>query len=239
MKSLLDTHTHTIASGHAYSTVNEMVLGAKEKGIELICITDHAPEMPGSCSDMHFRNFKVIDRILHGVNVMMGAELNIMSYDGDVDLSPNVLKKLDMCIASFHNICLTPGSREENTRAYLKVIENDFVNIIGHPDDGRVPADYDELAKHAKETNTIIEINNSSLKPTSSRVNSRENSIMILKACEKYGTYVTIGSDAHFYTEVGNHSIALDLIKEVHFPNELVVNFSIDLFKEVLGKKGN
>ncbi len=48
MKIVIDTHTHTIASGHAYSTVLENALAAKNKGLELLCITDHAPEMPGA-----------------------------------------------------------------------------------------------------------------------------------------------------------------------------------------------
>lgn len=30
----LDVHTHTIASGHAYSSLSEMVAGAKEKDIK-------------------------------------------------------------------------------------------------------------------------------------------------------------------------------------------------------------
>ena len=29
----LDVHTHTIASGHAYSSLSEMVAGAKEKSV--------------------------------------------------------------------------------------------------------------------------------------------------------------------------------------------------------------
>jgi len=30
MKTLLDVHTHTIASGHAFSTLQEMTMAAKE-----------------------------------------------------------------------------------------------------------------------------------------------------------------------------------------------------------------
>ena len=48
MKFVLDAHTHTIASGHAYSTLLENVNYAAEKGLELVGITDHAPAMEGS-----------------------------------------------------------------------------------------------------------------------------------------------------------------------------------------------
>ena len=57
MKFLIDTHSHTIASGHAYSTINEMILAASKKGLKLLCITDHTPNMPGVCSRNIFQKF--------------------------------------------------------------------------------------------------------------------------------------------------------------------------------------
>lgn len=36
MKFVVDTHTHTIASGHAYSTVQEMAKEASANGIEML-----------------------------------------------------------------------------------------------------------------------------------------------------------------------------------------------------------
>lgn len=237
MKPLLDTHSHTIASGHAYSTINEMVLAAREKGLKLLCITDHTPSMPGSCDGIYFRNFKVIDRVLHGVEVFMGAELNIINYDGEIDLPIGTLKKLDMAIASFHTICLEPGTIEQNTNAYLKVMDNPFINILGHPEDGRIPFDIDAVVKKAKETDTLIELNNSSLNPGTSRVNSYENAIKLLEACKKYNAYVTLGSDAHFFTQVGNHETAIKLLNEVNFPHELIISLDVQKFKDFIGNK--
>ena len=51
MKNVLDVHTHTLASGHAYNTIMEMAKAASEKGMELLGITEHAPAMPGTCSE--------------------------------------------------------------------------------------------------------------------------------------------------------------------------------------------
>ena len=42
MEYILDLHTHTIASGHAYSTIREMAQAASEKGLKLLGITEHA-----------------------------------------------------------------------------------------------------------------------------------------------------------------------------------------------------
>ena len=36
MKFTLDLHTHTVASGHAYSTVQEMAKAAADKGLKLL-----------------------------------------------------------------------------------------------------------------------------------------------------------------------------------------------------------
>lgn len=47
MRVEIDTHTHTLASGHAYNTMNEMAKAAADKGLKGLAITEHAPEMPG------------------------------------------------------------------------------------------------------------------------------------------------------------------------------------------------
>lgn len=239
MKFLLDTHSHTIASGHAYSTINELAKSASEKGLELICITDHAPEMPGGPSWIYFRNFKIIDRIIHGVEILMGSELNIMDFDGNVDMDEEGLSKLDIAIASFHPICTKPGSVEENTRAFLKVMDNKYVNILGHPEDGKVPIDFDSVVKKAKETNTLIELNNSSLKSSTSRVNSFENAQILLKVCKKHKAFITIGSDAHFNTAIGNYDRAMEIIKLTRFPSELIINTDVEKFKSFISEKRN
>ena len=42
-----DLHTHTIASGHAYSTINEIAAEAARRQLRLIGMTDHGPALPG------------------------------------------------------------------------------------------------------------------------------------------------------------------------------------------------
>ena len=57
---LLDVHTHTIASGHAFSSLQEMVHAAAEKGLQILGITEHAPAIPGTCTPIYFRNLHVV-----------------------------------------------------------------------------------------------------------------------------------------------------------------------------------
>ena len=100
MHDRMDLHTHTIASGHAYSTLTEMIRAAADQGLELYGCSDHGPAMHGTLGADYFINFKVIPRELFGVKILMGAELNILDPAGSVDLSENILKKLDYAIAS-------------------------------------------------------------------------------------------------------------------------------------------
>lgn len=112
MKIALDVHTHTVASGHAFSSLQEMVHAAAEKGLEMLGITEHAPGIPGSCAPIYFRNLHVVPRKMYGVELMLGAELNILDYDGTVDLTEEYWKMLDLRIAGIHSLCYTPGSIE-------------------------------------------------------------------------------------------------------------------------------
>lgn len=57
--SVLDLHTHTVASGHAYCTIHEMAAAAAGKGLEILGITEHAPAMPGTCHNFYFHNLRL------------------------------------------------------------------------------------------------------------------------------------------------------------------------------------
>lgn len=224
MEYILDLHTHTIASGHAYSTIREMAQAASEKGLKLLGITEHAMTMPGTCHAFYFQNLKVIPRHYYGVELMFGSELNIIDYDGGVDMDERMLRKLDYAVASFHVPCISPGSVRENTRAARRVMENPHVLILGHPDDGRFPIDFEEIVKGSKETGTILELNNSSLHPKGFRENAFENDRILLEFCMRYDVPVVVDSDAHVDADVGGHAYAKKLLDEVGFPDDLVLN---------------
>ena len=133
MKRLIDIHNHTIASGHAYSTLQEMVRAAAEAGIEYFGITDHAPSLPGAIDPMYFRNFGVIPREMYGVRLLMGCELNILDSAGTIDLDERHYSFMDIRLAGIHKLCWTPGTKEKNTEGVLNVMRNKWVNVITHP----------------------------------------------------------------------------------------------------------
>lgn len=54
MNLLADLHTHTVANGHAFSTVKEMAEAAAGRGLKMIGVTDHGINMPGGPHEYYF-----------------------------------------------------------------------------------------------------------------------------------------------------------------------------------------
>jgi putative hydrolase len=230
----MDLHTHTVASSHAFSTLKENIEAAAEKGLAVMGTSDHGGSMPGAAHPYMFSNYRVVRPEMMGVRILRGIEANIVNYEGEIDITPFVLSKVEYVIASIHQPCHTIGSKEENTNAFVNAMKNPHVKIIGHSDDDRIPVDFDRLAKAAKETGVALELNNSSLVPNSVRKNGRVNATSMLIAAKKHGAHILLGSDAHIYLDVGRFDEALELIKEVDFPEKLIINTSVEKLNKLI-----
>ena len=237
MKLLFDLHTHTIASGHAYSTLQENISAAKAAGLQAYGFSDHTQTMPGAPDNIWFDNFKVIPRKIDGLWILHGAEVNLLNYEGEYDLEERIAQKQDYLIASMHSIVYTSGSRSENTRAVLQAMQSPYVKIIGHPDDDRYPVELDQLAGAAAQNGVLLELNNSSLRPGSTRVNGPVNARQMLLACMKHGTRIVVNTDSHISYDVGRFTEALALLQSVDFPEELVAICSLQRLHWVTDKR--
>ncbi len=116
----------------------------------------------------------------------------------------------------------------------IKAISNPFVNIISHPGDGTAELDFEPIVLAAKEHRTLLEINNSSLKPIRKKLSAKDNNIEILKLCKRYEVPVILGSDAHISFDIANYEYIPPLLNETEFPDSLIINTSIDQFKSYL-----
>jgi len=133
MKIAIDTHTHSVASGHAYSTIDDLAKGARRRGLKGFVLTDHGPGLPGGTHEYHFGNLRVLPDRICGVRFLRGVETNIMDMDGRVDMDIKYLSRLDFVMAGFHEICFAPRSREENTQAMIAALANPGVDAVSHP----------------------------------------------------------------------------------------------------------
>ncbi len=234
MNIQLDVHTHTVVSGHAYSTMQEMVTAAAEKGLKMLGITEHAPAIPGTCHPIYFRNIHCVPREMQGVRIMLGAELNILNTRGEIDLDEEYLRMLDLRIAGMHIVCWEGGTTDENTHGVETVMRNPYVQIISHPGDGTASLHFEHLVQVSKETHTLLEINNHSMAPVRHKAEARPNNLLLLRLAKEYRVPIILGSDAHISTMIAQYDNILPLLKETNFPEELIMNLSTERFLDYL-----
>ncbi|MEI0604443.1 phosphatase [Brachyspira alvinipulli] len=231
MKIIADLHTHTLVSEHAYSTVDEMLNAAKDKGFLALAITDHGPASSDGAKSVHFKAMHSLPEYINGVRLLKGAEVNIIDYSGKLDLSSNILINLDFVIASYHEDAIQPINVKEHTNGYAEVIKNKDVNCLGHVGNPRFQFDMDYIIKMCKDYNKLIEINSSSftVRPGSASI-CKDVALL----CKKYGVNIVITSDAHSKYKVGDHTDAVNMLNDIDFPETLILNSDYDRLIEYL-----
>lgn len=249
----VDPHTHTIDSGHAFSTIGENVAVAASVGLEAIGMADHfGPvfshgEVPGFGAAL---NMAALPRQINGVTVLASAEIDIMDFEGhvgfwnkplpfkrpgdpdDITVNTPMLDSRDYAIASVHGF---PGCREgtvaQNTEMYCRVLENPKIHIIGHPGRAGLRFDLEEVCKTAAAHGKMLEINEHSF-DSDSRVT--DECRRIAQCCARMGTKVVVSSDAHSAWFVGGFARALAMLEEIDFPEELIANRTLDEFMKTI-----
>lgn len=234
MKYLIDTHTHTLACNHAFSTLEENVAAAASKGIEILCFTEHGPKMPYSPPDWFYAELHRIPSVINNVRVLAGIEANITDEYGSTDIDNLSKKAIKFVIASLHKHTFRPGKENSETQAILNLLDNPFIDMLGHIDTPFFNIDYDAVIKKAAHTNTLIEFNNGSLHGV--RRGGEHNMVKMVECCKKYNCLAAFGSDAHFSMDVGEFSTVAGILKEFAFPEELLINDKPDLFFDILKK---
>ncbi|MEK6732375.1 MAG: DNA polymerase/3'-5' exonuclease PolX [Candidatus Omnitrophota bacterium] len=162
-----DLHAHSTWSDGS-SSIEEMVIKAKELGYEYIAITDHSQSLKiAGGLDNHTLELKrkEIERLgnkYKDIKVLFGAEVDINSK-GEMDYPDDVLKEMDIVIGAIH--AGFKQSKEVITKRIIKACENKYVHIVAHPT-GRLwgsrdayDIDFQEVFKAARDTNTVFEIN--------------------------------------------------------------------------------
>ena len=235
---LSDMHTHSIASGHGTScTISDMAKSASRKGLKLLGITDHGPATLAAGTASYFRSLTYSPRKRFNVELLYGIELNILDVNGKVDLEQELLEKLDYSIASIHAQNFHPASKEENTKAFLNVMKNPMVKILGHIDNTQYPVDSDAVVKAAGENGVLLEMNEASLAPYGYRGDTRSNCAEILRCCRKYLVPIVLSSDSHGAEHIGDFTYAADFVHQAMFPEGLILNNQIPKLKMILSMR--
>lgn len=234
MKPLIaDLHTHSLLSGHAFGTIREMATEAADRGLQLLGVTEHGPRIPGTVNPLYFRNFTDAPRVLYGVQMLYGCEVNILE-DGTLDLDQRHLSCLDYAVAGIHFPCYQDQGIAKNTDNVIRCMENTKIKFISHPDCDTFPLDYPALVEAAKATGTALEMNNSSLRKPALRPGCVENYRKMIPLCMEAGVPIIINTDAHDPGAVGNFSLALGLLETIDVNEELILNNDLAKLKTFL-----
>jgi len=193
-----DMHVHTDWSDGA-NTLEEMVEMAYRLGYKYVVISDHSQALgvAGGLTpeqiEKQRQRINEINRKYRDFKILHSIEANILS-DGSIDLPEEVLKNFDLVIAGLHSGFKQP--KEKITERLISAIKNPWVDIISHPT-GRLinkrPAyevDFPAILYWAKETGTVLEINAQPDRLDLCDIDAR-------MAREKYGIYLSIGTDSH------------------------------------------
>lgn len=229
-----DTHCHSVASTHAYSTVRELAQCASEAGLKAFAITDHGPASPDAPHIWHFRNLKCLPDTISGVTVLKGAEANVTSYTGKIDLEENELLSLDWVIASMHTCVIAPAGIEEHSEAYIKLAWNPYVDVIGHCTTSEFPFKYEKVLRVFKECGKMVEINESSILSGKS---SAATVTEILRDCKRWEIPIVVNSDCHYCGLIGKVDFCTKFIDDTGFPERLVVNARMERLVEHIENK--
>lgn len=98
---------------------------------------------------------------------------------------------------------------------------NPLVHIIGHSGSAEFLYDYEDVIPLFKKHHKLVEINAHTF---ICRKKSIDNCKRIALLCKAFRVPVIVNSDAHSEFEVGRCDKALDMLKGLEFPEELIVN---------------
>jgi len=230
----IDTHTHTVLSGHAHSTLIENATWAAKAGLKGFVVTDHGPAIPAAPADFNLATLGYLPDVIEGVRVYHGVEANIIDFEGNLDIREKYIKLIDFAIAGMHEAALRTGGKKKDTDAVMGALQNKYIDIISHPDNPSYTLDYEAVVKETARLGKLVEVNDHSFEY---RKGGIENAGVYLPLCIKHGVRVAVSSDAHSAFGMGRFTAALRVLEQLRFPEELIVNATHARFEAYLEER--
>jgi putative hydrolase len=254
VKIIADLHTHTKFS-HGKGSVLDNITAGLVQGLQAVGIADHGPNSAPwvGASVKAFRRMiaevRDLDRRTLGLKVLAGAECNITSARGHLDLPLEVRAELDIVLAGLHPgirprsgkdwLALTganwyakvnPGYRKRvrvaNTKAVIEAVLRNDIDVITHPG-YHLDIDTVELARACAFRNTALEIN----------ARHREMTAEFCRLAAAEGAKFVINSDAHSPDAVGSVARGLAVARAAGLGPQQILNLEGGGLFEWLQKK--
>jgi putative hydrolase len=228
-----DCHLHSTWSDGG-AEIEAMAATAIELGHEYMVLTDHSARLTvahGLNEERLARQLGEIDRINaeiaaagHDFRILTGMEVDILE-DGSLDLSDDMLSRLDVVVASVHSKLRM--ERAQMTERMVLAVANPHVDILGHCTGrmiGKRPPsqfDADYVFAACAQFDTAVEIN--------CRPERLDPPRELLDLAVEYGCWFSIDTDAHATGQLEWQAHGCDRAAEREVPIDRIVNtFSAD-----------
>jgi DNA polymerase (family 10) len=199
-----ELHAHTTASDGSLS-IEELAHAAMTRGYHTIAVTDHSRSsaVAGGLTVerllKHIEDVRAAQKLVPGIRILAGSEVDILA-DGTLDYPDEVLKQLDIVVASPHaGLSQDP---ETATARLVRAVSNPYVHILGHPT-GRLinkragmSPDMARVIAAAKQHDVALEINAHWMRLDLRDVHARE--------AVAAGVKIAVDCDVHAADEFGN-----------------------------------
>lgn len=237
----IDLHIHSIASGHAFNTIDEIIDYATIKEYLLVGIADHGPNMEGAPHEGYFEMMPRLPKEKGRIKIMYGCEANIINSSGSIDLSDKTIECLDYVIAGLHNRTIyNTNSIENNTQAIVNAISSGKVNIISHPVSLNFPINVTDVVEAALRHNVILELNKTILLNAlkGEYIKTIDDYRLLIEMSLKKGVKLIFGSDAHHISEMGISMDQMGLL-EYHYGIDFkrLLNHDIENLKNYIKER--
>ena len=201
-----DLHMHTVETD-GRNTIEEMAEAVKAYGYKYMAITDHSKNLAfaNGLDDKralaHIQRIREANEKIDGITIFAGIEVDILA-DGDLDLSDDVLARMDLVIASVHSVFNQEPAKM--TDRLLKAILNPNTSMIGHPT-GRL-----QLRRDAYQFDMDAVLTTAAKHKVAMELNSYPDRLDLndvhLRQAKQRGVKIVINTDSH-------HTSHLDKIR--------------------------
>ncbi|MFL5798626.1 MAG: PHP domain-containing protein [Actinomycetota bacterium] len=203
-----------------------MVEAAAARGHSFVAITDHSVGLPianGMSEERLAAQAEHIARLngdLGGdIRVLHSIEMNL-SPEGEGDMDPLVLARLDLVLGAFHSkLRLT----EDQTDRYLAAVRNPTVHVLAHPRTRMfnrrkgLDADWPRVFAEAAALDKAVEID--------ANPHRQDLDVVRLEQARDAGVRISIGTDAHSIGELDFLDFGLASAIRAGIDRDRILNF--------------
>lgn len=185
-----DFHVHTDYT-EGTNTVFELCEQAILNNLKLICFSEHVRRSLSYDFDALLRDIDTARQRYPRLKILSGCEAKVMDLDGSLDVSEEILSKVEIVIASFHSFPY--ADKADFLKALYGALRNPSVDIWGHP-----LTFLRNISPTAPELHGIIrECIKRRVLIEDSLVQAYQNPPSFLEACKELGATIVVNSDAH------------------------------------------